>query len=188
MKENSLKVKKAKSRSYPAETITDADYADDLALLTNPNQAVSLPNNTEAASRGIGLYMNSNKTEHRAISASNHKPFIQVDQFIHFGSNISSTESNVNIRIGKGWSVIGKLWIIWKSDFDEIERKVFQIVAVSVLQYGYTTWNLTKCFKTRLDGDNTKMLRSVLKLFGSSTSQNSICTAIYLLSHKQTMS
>ena len=31
---------KKKSRRYPAKTITDADYADDIALLANtPNQA-----------------------------------------------------------------------------------------------------------------------------------------------------
>ena len=38
IKENDFtlkKKKKAKSRRYPAETITDADYADDLALLAN---------------------------------------------------------------------------------------------------------------------------------------------------------
>ena len=35
-----LRKKEAISRQYPAETITDADYADDLALLANtPTQA-----------------------------------------------------------------------------------------------------------------------------------------------------
>ena len=38
MKENSLTPKKkTRSRQYPAETITDKDYADDLALLSNTN-------------------------------------------------------------------------------------------------------------------------------------------------------
>ena len=35
MKENGFTLKKARSRQYPAETITDADSADDIALLTN---------------------------------------------------------------------------------------------------------------------------------------------------------
>ena len=35
MKENGFTLKKAKSRWYPSETITDTDYADDLALLVN---------------------------------------------------------------------------------------------------------------------------------------------------------
>ena len=35
-----------------------------------------------------------------------------ADQFIYLGSNISSTESNVNIRIRKAWIIIDKLSII----------------------------------------------------------------------------
>ena len=40
IRENSFELKKKRSRRYPAKTITDADYADDIALLANtPNQA-----------------------------------------------------------------------------------------------------------------------------------------------------
>ena len=35
MKENGFKLAKEKSRRYPAQTITDTNYADDIALLTN---------------------------------------------------------------------------------------------------------------------------------------------------------
>ena len=35
MKVNSFKLTKEKSRRYPAQTFTDADYADDIALLAN---------------------------------------------------------------------------------------------------------------------------------------------------------
>ena len=35
MKENSFKLTKERSRRYPAKTITDADYTDDIALLAN---------------------------------------------------------------------------------------------------------------------------------------------------------
>ena len=42
MKENALTLEKARSRRYPTETITDKDYADDIALLANtPTQAES---------------------------------------------------------------------------------------------------------------------------------------------------
>ena len=47
-----------------------------------------------------------------------------MDQFIYLGSNISSTESDVNIRIGKAWTFIDRLTIIWKSDlFDKINQE-----------------------------------------------------------------
>ena len=35
IKENGFKLTKERSRRYPAKTITDADYADDIALLVN---------------------------------------------------------------------------------------------------------------------------------------------------------
>ena len=35
MKENGFKQTKERSRTYPAKTIADADYADDIALLAN---------------------------------------------------------------------------------------------------------------------------------------------------------
>ena len=55
---------KKRSRRYPAKTITDADYADDIALLTNtPNQAETLLHSLERAAAGIGLHVNVHKTE-----------------------------------------------------------------------------------------------------------------------------
>ena len=43
IKENSFELTKKRSRRYPAKTITDADNADDIAILANtPNQAETL--------------------------------------------------------------------------------------------------------------------------------------------------
>ena len=43
MKENDFKLAKERSRRYPAQTITDADYVDDIALLANtPTQVETL--------------------------------------------------------------------------------------------------------------------------------------------------
>ena len=43
MKDNGFKLAKDRSRRYPAQTITDADYANDIALLANtPTQAETL--------------------------------------------------------------------------------------------------------------------------------------------------
>ena len=41
--------------------------------------------------------------------------FYQIDMVQMFGSNISSTESNVDICIGKAWTAIDKLSTMWKS-------------------------------------------------------------------------
>ena len=64
IKENGLPPKDARKRQYPVGTMTDADYSDDLALLTNtPAQDKSLLRSQEQAARGICLYVNTNKTE-----------------------------------------------------------------------------------------------------------------------------
>ena len=52
----------AVSRQYPAETITDIENADDLALLANtPAQVESLLLSLEQAARSIRLYVNSDE-------------------------------------------------------------------------------------------------------------------------------
>ena len=65
IKENSFELTKKRSRKYFTETITDADYADDIAILANtPNQAETLPHSLEQVAAGIALYVNAHKTEY----------------------------------------------------------------------------------------------------------------------------
>ena len=48
MKENSFMLEKERSKRYPAQTITDMDYANDIALLANTHiQAKSLLHSLE---------------------------------------------------------------------------------------------------------------------------------------------
>ena len=61
----------------------------------------------------------------------NSKALKLVDQFIYLGSNIPSTESNVNISIGKVWTAIDKL-TIRKSD--KIKQEFFRVENVSVIK------------------------------------------------------
>ena len=63
MKENGFTQKKAKKQTISYRNY-DANYADDLVLLANtPAQAESLLYCLEPPARGIGLYINSDKTE-----------------------------------------------------------------------------------------------------------------------------
>ena len=115
MKENGFIVKKARSKRHPAETITVSDYADDLALFGNtPIHAECLLYSQEQAVRGTVLSMNSDQTEFMcfkqdgAISTLNDKPLKLLDHFRYLSSNISFTENNVNIHIGKAKTVIDR--------------------------------------------------------------------------------
>ena len=65
IKENGFKLTKERSRRYPAKTITNADYVDDIALPANaPAQAETLLHSLERAAAGIGLHFNAHKTEY----------------------------------------------------------------------------------------------------------------------------
>ena len=89
--------------------MTNADYVDDLALLTNtPTQAEYPQHILEQAADDIDLYVKATKAEFMCFQVE------LVDQFTYLGSNISSTESDVNIRLGKLWTTIYRLSIIWK--------------------------------------------------------------------------
>ena len=62
--ENGFKLTK-KRRRYPAKTITDTDYTDDIALQANTlNQAETLLHSLERAAAGIGLHANAHKIEY----------------------------------------------------------------------------------------------------------------------------
>ena len=63
----------------------------------------------------------------------------------------------------KAGTAINRLSIIWKSDLtDKMKRSFFQAAVTSILQYGCTTWTLTKRLEKKLDGNYTRMLRAIL--------------------------
>ena len=170
IRENGLMLTTKRSRRYPAKTITDADYADDIALLANtPNQAETLLHSLEWAAAGIGLHVNAHKTEFMCfnqkddISTLDGTSLKLVDKFSYLGSSVSSTEKDIDTRLTKAWTAIDRLSIIWKSNLtDKMKRSFFQAVVVSILLYGCTTWTLTKRLEKKLDSNYTRMLRAIL--------------------------
>ena len=170
IRENGFELTKKRSRRYPAKTITDADYADDIAILANTaDQAETLLHSLERAAAGIGLYVNAHKTEYMCynqtgdISTLEETPLKLVDKFIYLGSSVESTEKDIETRLTKAWTAINRLSIIWKSDPTDKMKRIFFLAAVtSILLYGCTTWTLTKRLEKKLDGNYTRMLRAIL--------------------------
>ena len=158
------------AKGTPPKTVTDADYADDLALLANtPNQAETLLHSLERAAAGIGFHVNAHKTEYMCYNQTGNIATLDgaslklVDKFTDLGSSVSSTEKDIDTRLTKAWTAIDRLSIIWKSDLtDKMKRSFFQAAVVSILLYGCTTWTLTKRLEKKLDGNYTRMLSAVL--------------------------
>ena len=126
IKENSFELTKKSSRRYPAKTITDADYADDIAILANtPNQTETVLHSLERTATGIGLHVNAHKTEYMCFNQTGDISALEgtflklVDKFTNLGSSISSTEKDIDTRLTKAWTAIDKLSIVWKSDLTD---------------------------------------------------------------------
>ena len=174
IKENGFQLTKKRSRRYPAKTITDVDYADDIAILANtPNQAETLLHSLKRAAAGIGLLVNAHKTEYMCfnqtgdISTLGGSSLKLVDKFTYIGSSVSSTEKDIDMRLTKAWTAIDRLSVIWKSDLtDKMKRSFFQATVVSILLYGFTTWTLTKRMEKKLDSNYTRMLPAILNKSG----------------------
>ena len=122
MKDNGIKLTKKRSRRYPSQTITYAEYADDIALLANaPVQAETLLYSLERAAACIGLHVNAHKMGYMCFnqrgdtSTRNGSSLKLVEKFTYLGSSVSSTETDINTWLAKAWSwtAIDRISVIW---------------------------------------------------------------------------
>ena len=188
IKENGFKLTKERSRRYPAQTITDADYVDDIELLANaPAQAQTLLHSLEWDTAGIGLHVKSHKMEWMCFNQTGDfstlkGSFLKLgDKFTSIRSSVTSTKTDINTWLAKAWTAIDWLSVIWKSDLtDKIKCNFFQAAVMSILLYGCTTWTLTKRMEKKLDGNCKQYWISP----EDSTPQSNSCTATYHPSQK----
>ena len=127
MKENGFKLEKIRSRRYLAQTITDADYADDIPLLENtPAQAESLLHYLEQAAGCIGLHVNADERDYIWFNQREDIPTVNggslklVDKFTYLGSSVLSSKNDINTRQAIDW-----LSVIWKSDLSDKKNAIF---------------------------------------------------------------
>ena len=105
---------------------------DDIAFQVNsPTQAKSLLHSQEREASGIGLYVNTDKTEYMCfnqrgnISTLKGGPLKLVDKFTYLGSSISSTKNDINVQVAKTWTAIDRLSVICKSDLTDKIKQFF---------------------------------------------------------------
>ena len=95
MNDKGFKLGKERNRKYPAQTITDADSSDDIALLANTlAKAETLLHSLEQATAGIGPHVNADKKECMCsnqrgdFTTLNSRSLILVDKFTYQGSSV----------------------------------------------------------------------------------------------------
>ena len=119
IRENGFELTKKRSKRYPTITITDADYANDIAILTNtPAQAETLLHSLERAAAGIGLHVNAHKTEYMCfnqtgdISTLGASSLKLADKFTYLESSVSSNEKDIDSRLTRAWTAIDSLSVV----------------------------------------------------------------------------
>ena len=165
---------KQRSRRHPAITVTDLDFADDIALLTEEiHQAQEVLLRLEEEAQKVGLFCNEKKTE---LQVFNHETPVEittksgkllkvVDNFKYLGSWTQSTSKDFEIRKALAWNVCHKMRKIWKSSLKrKMKLHLFISTVECVLLYGAETWTLTSALTKQLDGCYTRMLRMALDI------------------------
>jgi hypothetical protein len=189
-----LTILPCQSRRVPAVTVTDLDFADDLALLSNTIQdAQSLLHDLEVAAEKVGLFMNASKTEfmtinidpeEASINANSRDPLEQVQDFKYLGSYIADSRKDFNTRKGMAWTACIKLQKVWTSGISEhLKIKFFKACVEPVLLYGSETWTLNRQFEKCLNGCYTRLLMKVRNLQWKKHPTLEKIMAIFLLLH-----
>ena len=169
-----LQILKRKSRRHHPISMTDTDFADDIALISEKiSQAQEMLNRVETETRKIGLFLNEKKTEtmqfnqeiDTSLIGKNGGVIKTVDNFKYLGGWMHSSSKDFEIRKALAWTSCHKLRKIWKSKLNrKLKVKLFLSTVESVLLYGSETWTVNKTFQKRLDGCYTRMLRMALNI------------------------
>ena len=165
------------SRQKGPVVVTDLDFADDIALLSELiSQAQDLLNRVESSAAHIGLVMNAKKTKVMAYNQTDKVKIMTTDgsqlevvqDFKYLGSWIDSTEADIKTHKAAAWKACNKLTKIWKSDLSrELKVSLLGSTVESVLLYGCETWTMTEQLSKQLDGCYTRMLRTALGIHWS---------------------
>ena len=164
-----FELQKKQSRIIPAITVTDLDFADDLAVITKEtNQAQLVLTKLENEAGKVGLHCNAKKTELQAfnqeqpVNVKSRDGIIikEVENFKYLGAWMESSDKDISVRKALAWNACHKLRKIWTSKISKkIKTRLFIATVESVLLYGAETWTLTKATSKQLDGCYTRMLR-----------------------------
>jgi hypothetical protein len=171
-----------RSRRHPKEVLTDLDFADDIALLSDEIvQAQEILLNVEKECNKVGLGLNARKTKSLTFNIDNPKPLhtaagteLEIeDDFKYLGSWVQSTEKDIKVRKAQAWKALHDMSRIWKSSMDrDLKIRFFIATIESILLYGCESWTLTETQEKSLNGTYTKMLRVAVNTHWSSHTPN----------------
>ena len=164
-----FEVQPRKSSRHPAIHVTDLDFADDLAIVTEDVQhAQELLRALEDATAEVGLIIKCKKTKVLAcgkippfsITLRDDSPIEHVSDFKYLGSWIRTSDKDIGIRKALATKACKNLPRVWKSPLSTEHRlRLFRAMVEPVLLYGCITWTVNQVMLDRLNGCYTRLLR-----------------------------
>ena len=131
-----------RSRRHNPIVITDLDFADDIALISNnAAQARKLLSNVETECKKLGLIPNAKKTKAMIFNTadpllknSEGKMLQVVGDFKYLGAWIKSTNKDIQVRKALAWNALHSMRTLWKSSINlPLKRRLFVVTVESVL-------------------------------------------------------
>ena len=181
-----FQLRRRMSRRHPAKMLTDLDFADDIALVSETtDQAQKMLQNVEKATSKVGLYLNAAKTEvmlfnqttDSNLTSRSGETIKAVKNFKYLGAWMSSSQDDIAIRKAVAWKACHKLKKFWTSRMHRNTKvRLFLSAIEPILLYGCETWTMTKAVTKSIDGCYTRMLRMVQNI---SWSQHMTNTELY---------
>ena len=128
IKNKGFEINPRPSSRHPEEYLTDTDFADDIALVSESLQ--SLLQSLEQASNLVGLCLNESKTKYVNKCNTDSNFVIKTInntllQMVYLGSYISSSEKDFTTRKGKAWAACNAMNKIWSSNLDNVLNLTF---------------------------------------------------------------
>ena len=117
-----FKLTTCQSSCYPAINITNTDFADDLALISNTlEEAQILLLRLQTTAEAVGLHIKYKKMEYVFYNQTESNFATQqgnrlnlVDNIKYLGSWIQSSQKDMKVRISQAWNALNKMDRIWK--------------------------------------------------------------------------
>ncbi|KAI8482291.1 hypothetical protein Bbelb_399820 [Branchiostoma belcheri] len=163
--------------SFGSVTISDLDYADDVAILAEVVQV--LKHALEAMNletQPLGLMISWGKTKVQSLSDFQPPPAPPVidshevevvNKFNYLGSTITSdckSSADIRIRVARAATAMANLSKIWSDRRLSVHTKLrlYNSLVLSILLYGAEAWTLTSTQERHLDAFDAKCLRRIL--------------------------
>ena len=133
-----FQLERRQSRRKGHVVVTDLDFADNIALLSELiNQDQDLLNRVETSAAQIGLVMNAMKTR---IMTTDGTQLEVAEDFKYLDSWIDNSEKDFKARKAEAWRACNKLTKIWKSDLNQRDKDQ------SILQHSGISTSLWKLY------------------------------------------